>query len=1204
MSAKYNAQIDIAADTSHALILRRVAPGSRVLEFGTATGYMTRYLKEELHCTVYGIEVDPQAAEMAKQYCERIIVADLDLLPLNRELQGESFDCLLFADVLEHLRNPAEVLANAVKHLKPGGQVLISVPNIAHNAIIMELLQGKFDYHSTGLLDETHIHFFTRQSLLELLNKSGLAPLELLGTAALPESTEFGQKYGNFPEAVQHFLTNRIDGQVYQYIVLAKHTEEVKQKDIAKEIVVSDIPLGNGFIQAYWPDGTGYTEGNSAMAPLSEQTGFTNYNLNLATGVQGEIRLDLVNFPAFIEISGIELYAVNPDSGMVQTPLICWSAESGFADIRLESNIVLLQGKESLRLISSGEDPHIVLQNIPKIDRDSVLRVMMRVSRDWQGTALEEVTQQLEHIKGLQARVTEQDGELTDLKKELESTQTTLLDLDRRLDAITRSRAWKLANRARKVVSVGRRVTAPLRALFSGGYEQQLIPFTRVKGLPQEGPGVWKALDSDPQFRLSGPWTRGWTEVTFAAASEYPLKLRLYFDRGRGFNEIESLDLDVIYGEEVQDYSVIVPVGYNLQNVRLDPGESSGIFTLKDFKMAHRTRVGIVWRAVKQALQQSNIPFSYAAAARRIIGSLHREGPKGTWQWAKNMLMPREDYELWLRYNTLTEQSKLEIKENVLKLAYKPVFSIVVPVYNVGEKWLRACIDSVLAQLYPYWELCIADDASTDPSVRQVLDKYAGKDHRIKVVYRKENGHISAASNSALELATGEYIALLDNDDMLTPDALYQNALLLNEHRNADMIYSDEDKIDEDGNRHSPFFKPDWSPDNSLGQMYTCHLGVYRTELVRKIGGFRLGFEGSQDHDLVLRLTEKTNQIYHIPKILYHWRTIAQSTAANPDSKGYASIAGEKAVQEALDRRGEGGWSETVAPGRYLVHYPIKGNPKVSILIPTRDMSKFLGPCLDSVFAKTTYENFEIIVIDNGSVETETLQLFKMWQEREPERFKVLRLDIPFNYSKLNNIAAREASGDLILLLNNDVEVITPDWLTEMVGQAIRPSIGAVGAKLLFEDKTIQHAGVTLGIGGVGGHTHRGYPDDDQGYFGRLAIASDFAGVTAACLMIRKEVFEEVGGLEEQLQVAFNDVDFCLKVLSKGYYNILLPHVKLYHYESKSRGYEDTSEKMKRFLSEVALMQDKWGKLLKNDPFYNPNLTLDKEDYTVAIPGK
>jgi O-antigen biosynthesis protein len=748
-----------------------------------------------------------------------------------------------------------------------------------------------------------------------------------------------------------------------------------------------------------------------------------------------------------------------------------------------------------------------------------------------------------------------------------------------------------------------KKMLTPIKTLLGISNVQTLIPVRHIR--PVKGrPGEWEALAKDPQFLLNGPWPKGWTEVSWSAASDYPLRMRLYIDRGRGFNDMESLDLKVVSGEEITRYSVIIPMGRKLRGVRLDPGKVAGKFTLIDFRMKGLTRLNFFVRAARCFFVEQDISYDSISYFVRLLGGLLvREGLGGVWKWAKNTLMPSPTYEQWMKYNTLNQKDIERIKTHIQELTYKPVFSIILNVYDVEEKWLHKCIESVYEQLYPYWELCIADESSSNPMM-QVLEEYAAKDNRIKIIYREKNDHISVKSNAALEMASGEFITLLDNCDELTPDALYENALVLNNHPEKDMIYSDEDTISEIGERHSPFFKPDWSPDTLLSLMYTSHLGVYRRELVHSIGGFRVDFEGSEVHDLVLRLTEKTSNIYHIPKILYHQRTIAQSTDLNSGYKSYILSAGEKAVQEALDRRGEGGWVEALTnyPGRYRVHYPPKGNPLISILIPTRNMASVLEPCLTSIFKKSSYSNYEVIVIDNGSKEQETLNLFERWKKQEPKRFKVIKMDIPFNYSKLNNEAVELARGELILLLNNDIEVITPEWLEEMAGQAMRASIGAVGVKLLFPDNTIQHAGVTLGVGGVAGHTHRELDVNHPGYFDRLVVVSNYSAVTAACLMVRKELFEDVDGLEEELQVAFNDVDFCLKLLKKGYRNVLLPQVKLYHHESKSRGYEDTPEKMQRFLGEVNLMRERWDELLHRDPCYNPNLTLNRADFSIEIP--
>lgn len=570
---------------------------------------------------------------------------------------------------------------------------------------------------------------------------------------------------------------------------------------------------------------------------------------------------------------------------------------------------------------------------------------------------------------------------------------------------------------------------------------------------------------------------------------------------------------------------------------------------------------------------------------------------------------PANIYELWLPHHMVTDAGRKKMKDKIDHFSYYPLISVIVPVYNTDEQWLMRCVESVRRQLYPFWELCIADDASTKPHVPRILKEYMAKDARIKVAFRDKNGHISACSNTALELATGEYIALLDHDDELSEDALYENASLLNAHPDADMIYSDEDKINEEGERFDPFFKPDWSPDTFLSQKYTCHLGIYRTKLISDIGGFREGFEGSQDYDLVLRLMEQTQKIYHIPKILYHGRMPPGSTALAADPKNYAHKAGLKALRDALARRGEERRVEEVQsyPGHFIVRYPIRKNPLplISILIPTRDNADCLDACLDSIFAKNTYPHYEIMVLDNGSIQQKTRTALADWQRKEPSKIRVIPLDMPFNYARLNNLGAKSARGDLLLLLNDDVTVITPDWLQEMAGQALRSNIGAVGAHLLYPDETIQHAGIILGIGGIANHGHRRAGADNPGYFGRLLAVTNYAAVTGACLMVKKNLYLSMGGLDEALAVSYNDVDFCLRLLCKGYFNVTLPQVRLYHMESKSRGKDDDNdaEKRQRFQQEADIMLKRWGDLIKRDPFYNPNLTRQREDFTINLEG-
>lgn len=556
-----------------------------------------------------------------------------------------------------------------------------------------------------------------------------------------------------------------------------------------------------------------------------------------------------------------------------------------------------------------------------------------------------------------------------------------------------------------------------------------------------------------------------------------------------------------------------------------------------------------------------------------------------------------EAYARWIeRHDTIDDAKRAMLRGKVSALARQPLISIVVPTYNSDIALLREMIESVRAQLYAHWELCIADDASTRPEVAETLREYAAAEPRIKIVLREQNGHISEASNSALALVTGEYVALLDHDDILPEHALLLVVQAINAHPRARLFYSDEDKITPEGRRVAPYFKSDWNPELLLVQNLFSYLGVFETALVRQAGGFRKGFEGSQDLDLVLRCVAIAGHdaVHHIPHVLYHWRIVPGSTAGAGTEKPYALTAGIRAVEDHLRRTGVEGTVSQLASdiGMLRVRYALPSPaPLVSIVIPTRDGVELLRQCIENIFAKSTYPNFEILVIDNGSVKPETLAYFDALRARPNVR--VVRDDCPFNFSALNNAAAAFANGEFLCLLNNDIKVISPDWLEELVSIAAQPGNGAVGACLWYPNDTLQHGGVVLGLGGVASHMHYKIRRGAFGYFGRAMATQNLSVVTAACLVIRKAIYDEVGGLDEELAVAFNDVDFCIRVRDAGYRNVWTPHAELYHHESATRGTDMAPEKFQRFQREVRLMEHRWGDLLLRDPAYNPNLSLD-----------
>lgn len=628
--------------------------------------------------------------------------------------------------------------------------------------------------------------------------------------------------------------------------------------------------------------------------------------------------------------------------------------------------------------------------------------------------------------------------------------------------------------------------------------------------------------------------------------------------------------------------------------------------TLRQYEAGQRRLAALVEmrEAEINAIHQTKV-FRYSATLRGIYGRLRSRG-RPVELPAAPAHPPDGSYELWVeQFDTLDDAIRGSVRDRVARLDDRPLISVIMPVYDPPPHLLRAAIDSVRAQLYEHWELCIADDCSTDSRVAEVLREYEAEDSRIKVVRREVNGHISAASNTALGLATGVWLAGVDHDDVLAEHALALVVLALAEHPDPGIVYSDEDKIDDVGSRQSPYFKPDFDPLLLIGQNYLNHLCVFRRDLVTEVGGYREGYEGSQDWDLALRVSERLRpeQVIHVPHVLYHWRSHAGSTASLGSAKPYAVDAGRRAAVDHLARTGRAGRVTRIPKsGHNRVTWEVPDPaPRVSIIIPTRDGS-LLQRCIDSLFAFTTYPDFDITVIDNSSRTRPTLEFLRA----HDDRVRVIRDERPFNYSAINNAGVRQTTGEIVCLLNDDTEVIAGDWLTELVGHVLQPGVGAAGAKLYYDDGRIQHAGVVLGIQGVAGHAYRLFDRLSSGYFGRLQLAQHLSGVTAACVVVRRQAWHEVGGLdEENLPIAFNDVDFGLRLREAGWGIVWSPYAELFHHESVSRGPDDSGPRATEFAREVSYMQARWGpEVLRYDPYYNPNLSLVAEDFSLAWPPR
>lgn len=728
--------------------------------------------------------------------------------------------------------------------------------------------------------------------------------------------------------------------------------------------------------------------------------------------------------------------------------------------------------------------------------------------------------------------------------------------------------------------------------------------------------GKWEAVGNDPTYACelpTGGLEAGWYHVELdleplAGPEMWPY---LYPDYDDGLTETHKVYLPFLAPGEGPHNGVVLLTNPPVR-LRFDPAVAICQFRFEGLRMRRIGRLEAASRMLRAVFAGARPLGDRARSCARLAIGLLRDGLSGfagaLYREYSRPPMSAIDvsYADWLALYDPEERTASAAKR-ARALPRQPLFSVVVPVYNTPEKYLRRCLDSVCAQTWKRWELCIANDASTKPHVRAVLDAYADKDQRIKVVHRERNGHISAASNSAIELAQGDWLVLLDHDDELHPSALSEVALALAENPCWRLVYSDEDKIDADGNRFDPYMKPDWNYDLFLSHNCISHLGVYDAALVREVGGFREGLEGSQDWDLALRCVEKleADQVGHVPRVLYHWRAIQGSTALAPQEKDYAHEAGAQAIASHLERTGSTGRVSDIPGqrGNYRVRYAVpQPAPLVSILVPTRDRLDLLRACIDSILQKSTYPAYEILIIDNQSREPETLKYLASFESGG--RVRVLPYDDPFNYSRINNFAASRAHGSVLCLMNNDITVITPGWLEEMVGHACRAGVGAVGAMLYYPNGTIQHAGVVIGAHGIAAHAYAGHARGYPGHMSRARLIQEMSAVTAACLVVRRAVFDGVGGLDSHLDVAFNDVDFCLRLLRAGYRNVWTPFAELYHHESATRGYETSPEKMARFNGEVVYMREKWGAMLAYDPAYSANHSLTEELCRLAFPPR
>ncbi|MFT6734786.1 MAG: GT2 family glycosyltransferase [Polaribacter sp.] len=729
----------------------------------------------------------------------------------------------------------------------------------------------------------------------------------------------------------------------------------------------------------------------------------------------------------------------------------------------------------------------------------------------------------------------------------------------------------------------------------------ELLPLSCIQN---SDAGSWLWFGGDPQIELlvtNNVLLKGYYMLEVEIADlNYTVNSILYSDQGIGFNEDDAFQLPIIrVMPGSRTVKRICLFNSPVKSLRFDPSEEDGGCSKLSIKLIKLTQ----YKARQLMLKKFATTRPEYNPSENLLDLYHE------YNGFFNKLS-LNDYGSWIvKHEYNLKLSEAEVANKIASLTVNPLISIVCPVYNTNPEWLVACVESVHNQHYTNWELILVDDASPNQDHFDVLKRYTDSDSRIQTVFLDLNSHISAATNAGIRQANGEYALFLDHDDELAENALLEVCDVINAHPNAKIIYSDEDLMSEEGDRIAPHFKSDWNAELLRAHNYVTHLCCYEMSLLTSLGGMRLGYEGAQDYDLILRASAAINaeDIYHIPKILYHWRMVEGSTALSPGAKSYATEAGLKALQDYVAVNNITATAQHAERENfYTLQYSIPCSsaddsanqlPKVSIIIPTRDGIEVLKPCIDTLLEKTTYQNYDIVILDNGSVKQETLSY--LHQLSQHFNIQVVRDNGEFNYSRINNLAVSHSTGELICLLNNDIEIIDDNWLTEMVSVAYRKEVGCVGAKLLYPDGTIQHAGVIFGLGGYAAHSHRGLNGHSPGYFCRAQLRQQLSAVTGACLVVRRGLWEQVAGLDEAFQVAYNDVDFCLRIQALGYQNIYTPFATLIHHESKTRGEDVGVEKAKRFDQEKALLLARWSAVIANDPFYNINLTRAREDFSI-----
>ncbi|MCX9073315.1 MAG: glycosyltransferase [Candidatus Methanoperedens sp.] len=1104
----YDAEIDYCnKNTAYSKEIDLIGHNKRVLEFGCATGYVSKIL-EQRGCRVTGIEMDENAAKKASIYCEKIIIADIDIIELKEELKDNKFEVILFGDILEHLKNPKRILLQAKDFLSKDGYIVISIPNVAHWSIRMDLLFGNFDYQNLGLLDDSHLRFFTKKSIVSLLESCGY-----------------------FIDSID-YSKQEVDWVKVDTVLKMKGFNEIDAKKI-----------------------------------------LTMFNDMDAEAYQYVIKAVVCSEDKYLE-------KISSEKVLLEEKL-------------KEKNISIAEKDKQI------EELHEIIQTKEKNTHDLEITI---AEKDKQIAEFHEIIQTKEkNTQDLEITIAEKDKQIVELheiiqtkEKNTQDLEITIAERENKLDDIYSSTTWKVLTKYQRLVDI----ILPPRTKRRHGYDLGIIC---IRILINDGFGTLLSRFKQRTSRSNKSHSKIPILETKIASSYVPLSLDKILCGKFTFPLSNLNEVRIFTATYLQRNSNLMLEITNSEGKILRTGSAKGDkiknndYTSFRFEPIKNSKGQSFFFKLRSKKKPSAAVWYDRSTNSSELTLFHDDeqinGSINFQAFSDQVLTP---YELWILKNEPAQGELIKQKEASREFNYRPVISIITPVYDPPPAILEATIESVLNQTYDNWEICLVDGGSKNKEIQTIMENYAQKESRVKIRFLERNLGISGNSNIALNLAKGEFIALLDHDDLLAPFALFEVVKSLNENPDLDFIYSDKDLVSENGKqRFEPLFKPDWSPEIMLSANYLTHLCILRRTILDAVGNFLTETDGAQDWDLFLRVTEKTKKIYHIPKVLYHWRESNTSCAQRgAEAKPYIYDAQRIVIQHHLRRRGLLAKATLIPPAIWRIKWLVTRKNKISIIIPTRDNLNMLKSCVESILDKSLYKDFEIIIIDTGTKEPKCLRYYNELSGNP--KIKIIFYSKSFNYSIVNNLGVQHSTGEVLLFLNDDTEIITSDWLEEMKGFIEQKEIGVVGAKLIKPDNTIQHAGIVIGMNGFAGHIFAGIYEN----YGYTQWYRNYLAVTGACMMIRRQVFEEVGGFDESFILMGSDVDLCLRIVKNGYRIVYTPFAKLIHHEAATRSnYIPPQDFRMSFGCYKSFLE-------KGDPYYNINLSPWSSIPTIKLPGE